>query len=62
MNVVILLFAIFTNPDGTREVADVALFAEKGACEIVAGVMNESPRKPADVKFACRVAQATVKS
>lgn len=62
MNVAIILFAIFTNPDGTREASDVALFAERTPCEVVAAIMNESERKPENVTFACRVAQKASRS
>jgi hypothetical protein len=62
MNTAILLFAIFTNPDGTREASDIAVFAEREPCEVVATVMNESPRRPKNIQFACRVAQPVVKS
>lgn len=62
MQTAIILFAIFLNPDGTREAADVALFLERQPCEVVAAMLNESARKPADVTFACRVAQPKVAS
>lgn len=59
---IIILFAMFLNDSGTPEVSDVAVFAERGACEVVASVLNESARKPADLKFACREGKLPEKS
>ena len=63
MNTVILLFALFTNPDGTKDVpSDIAVFADRAACDVVAKVLNESPKKPSNLEFKCREGVLPVKS
>jgi hypothetical protein len=59
---VVILFAVLSAPDGTKQVSNVAIVATEGACAAVAAELNASPRKPAEIVFACHVGQLPVKS
>ncbi len=43
-----ILFAVFTAPDGGKTPSDVAVFGKADTCQLVAGELNQSPRKPKD--------------
>jgi hypothetical protein len=59
---IILLFAIMTAPDGTKSIKDIAMFGDEDVCALTANVLNESPRKSPDIRFACRIGKPEVKS
>jgi hypothetical protein len=58
----VILFALFTAPDGARTPADVAITRTREACELIAQELNASSRKPKDVEFMCREGKLPVKS
>lgn len=58
---VVILFAVLTPADGGgRVVSNVAQVVTTDVCQVIAAELNQSPRKPADVAFGCRVVRTPV--
>lgn len=51
---VVILFALFTAPDGARTMSDVAVVRTTDVCQVIAAEMNASARKSKDIQFLCR--------
>lgn len=58
---IVILFAVLSPADGSpKQVSNVAQAVTTDVCQVIAAELNQSPRKPANVAFGCRVVRTPV--